>query len=68
MADDERAQRFLDLTGMTADGLRGAIGLPSTQRAVLDFLCAHEPDLIAAAQALDVAPETLAAARGRQEQ
>jgi len=30
---------------------------------VLDFLCAHEPDLVAAAQALDVPPQVLAAAR-----
>jgi hypothetical protein len=32
---------------------------------VLDFLCAHEPDLIAAAAALDVEPDELAAARDR---
>ena len=34
-------------------------------RAVLDFLCAHEPDLVAAADALGVAPADLAALRGR---
>jgi hypothetical protein len=33
--------------------------------AVLDFLCAHEPDLIAAAEALGLAPAELAAARER---
>jgi len=31
--------------------------------AVLDYLCGHEPDLIAAADALGVAPAQLAAAR-----
>ena len=38
---------------------------PATQRAVLDFLCGHEPDLIAAAESLGVAPAELAAARDR---
>jgi hypothetical protein len=32
---------------------------------VLDFLCAHEPDLVAAADALGVAPQELAGARAR---
>jgi hypothetical protein len=46
-----RARRFLDLTGLDPDALRAAIGEPATHRAVLDFLCAHEPDLVAAAEA-----------------
>jgi hypothetical protein len=33
--------------------------------AVIEFLCAHEPDLIAAAAALGVEPQDLAAARER---
>jgi adenine/guanine phosphoribosyltransferase-like PRPP-binding protein len=32
---------------------------------VLDFLCAHEPDLIAAAEALGLTPAALAAVRDR---
>jgi len=32
---------------------------------VLDFLCAHEPDLIAAAEALGVEPQDLVAAGER---
>ena len=31
--------------------------------AVLDFLCAHEPDLVAAAEALGVRPQDLVSAR-----
>ena len=58
-----RARRFLDITGLTPEGLRAAVGEPATHRAVLDFLCAHEPDLIAAAESLGVAPAALAAAR-----
>jgi len=32
---------------------------------VLDFLCAHEPDLVAAAESLGLAPGQLAALRER---
>jgi hypothetical protein len=58
-----RAGRFLAITGLDADGLRAAIGEPATHLAVLDFLCAHEPDLVAAAEALGLAPGELAATR-----
>ena len=60
-----RAERFLAVTGLDPDGLRGAIGEPATHAAVLDFLCAHEPDLVAAAAALDLSPAELAAMRER---
>jgi hypothetical protein len=60
-----RAERFLAITGLDADGLRAAIREPATHLAVLDFLCAHEPDLIAAAEALGLAPGDLAAVRDR---
>ncbi len=60
-----RAQRFLSITGLDPDSLRAAIGEPATHRAVLDFLCAHEPDLVAAAEALGLAPGELAAMRDR---
>ncbi|OYW46191.1 MAG: hypothetical protein B7Z33_09885 [Sphingomonadales bacterium 12-68-11] len=65
LADDQRAQRFLDLTGLSPGGLRAAIAEPSTHRAVLEFLCAHEPDLVAASEALGLRPQALAAARDR---
>jgi hypothetical protein len=65
LGDDARARRFLDLTGLTPESLRGALAEPATHRAVLDFLCAHEPDLIGASEALGVAPGELAAARER---
>ena len=63
LSDAPRAQRFLDLTGLTPDGLRQAVGARSTHRAVLEFLCAHEPDLVSASEELGVAPQELAAAR-----
>jgi hypothetical protein len=65
LADTARAQRLLDLTGLDPDGLRSALGESATHRAVLDFLCAHEPDLVAAAEALGLEPAELASARER---
>jgi hypothetical protein len=65
LSDTPRAERFLALTGLTPDTLRASIDQPETHRAVLDFLCAHEPDLIAAAEALDMSPAALAELRGR---
>src|SRR5690606_14234191 len=64
LADDTRARRFLDMTGLTPDELRASLDGAATQAAVLDFLCAHEPDLMAAAEAIGIAPAALAAARG----
>ncbi len=65
LGDSGRAQRLLDLTGLTPDELRAGLGDPGMLVAVLDFLCAHEPDLLAAADALGVTPQQLAAARER---
>jgi hypothetical protein len=63
LADDARAQRLLALTGLTPDDLRDRLGAPSVQAAILGFLEAHEPDLVACADALGVAPAQLVAAR-----
>jgi len=62
LSDENRADRFLSLTGMTPDALRAGINDPMILGAVLEFLANHEADLVAAAEALDIAPETLAAA------
>ncbi len=63
LSDGPRAERLLSLTGLTADELRAGLGDPALLGAVLEFLCAHEPDLVAAAEALNVTPAQLAAAR-----
>lgn len=63
LSDQDRAERFLSLTGLTPDELRASLGEPSTLGAVMDFLCAHEPDLLGAADALGVQPEMLVAAQ-----
>lgn len=65
LGDEDRRQRLMDLTGMAPEDLRAGLGDPAVLCAVLDFLCAHEPDLIAASDALGVAPQILAAASER---
>jgi Protein of unknown function (DUF3572) len=61
LAADNRAERLLALTGLTPDDLRGGLGDPAILAAVIEFLCAHEPDLVAAAEELGVEPGALAA-------
>ena len=65
LADQARAERLLALTGLTPDALRRGLGDPGMLAAVLDFLAAHEPDLVAAAAAIGVEPAALMAARER---
>jgi len=65
LGDGERAERLLALTGLTPDQLRAGLDDTAVLGAVLDFLFAHEPDLLAAAEALGVEPAALAAARER---
>ena len=60
LADERRAMRFLQLTGLDPDGLRAIAGTAALDDAVLGFLEAHQPDLVACAQALQVKPEQLA--------
>jgi len=63
LSDEDRASRFLVMTGLTTDDLRASLDQQATLVAVLDFLCAHEPDLVSAAEALGQPPESLVAAR-----
>jgi hypothetical protein len=62
LADENRAERLLALTGLTPDALRDGLTDPGVLGAVLEFLAAHEPDLLAAADALGVEPAVLAEA------
>jgi hypothetical protein len=68
LGDSRRAQRFLDLTGIGTDELRARAADPALLAALLRFLEAHEPDLIAVAEALGVKPELLIQARRELEQ
>ena len=63
LADEGRARRLLDTTGLTPDMLRAGLGDPAMLAALLRFLEAHEPDLIACADDLGTAPAALVEAR-----
>ena len=67
LAEDGRAGRLLALTGLTPDMLRARLGEPAFLAAMLRFLEGHEPDLLACAEALEVAPARLVEARRRLE-
>ena len=67
LEDSRRAERLLGLTGLTTNDLRARIDTPAVQAAVLGFLEAHEPDLIACAEAIGATPAELVAARAELE-
>jgi Protein of unknown function (DUF3572) len=63
LSDAPRAERFLDLTGLSPEELRAGLADPAILGAVLDFLANHEADLVNASFALDISPEAIIAAR-----
>jgi len=63
LGSDRRAQRFVDMTGIGTDELRSRAAEPALLSALLRFLEAHEPDLVAVAEELGVEPEELVSAR-----
>jgi outer membrane protein TolC len=63
LVESARAQRLLALTGLSPDDLRDRVGEPAVLAAVLRFVEGHEPDLLACAEDLRVAPADLVAAR-----
>jgi len=63
LGSERRAQRFIDLTGIGTDELRERAAEPALLAALLRFLEAHEPDLVAVAEDLGVDPAHLVEAR-----
>ncbi|MDO7841463.1 DUF3572 family protein [Sphingomonas immobilis] len=63
LGDPDRAQRLIDTTGLFPADLRARAGEASVLAAVLGFLEAYEPDLIACAADLEVKPEAIVHAR-----
>lgn len=61
--DSDLGPRFLDLTGLDAGSLRARVGDPALLAAALMFLEAHEPSLVATADALGLRPDELVSAR-----
>jgi hypothetical protein len=62
-SDDECLGRFLDLSGLRADTIRSAATSPGFLAAVLDYVAADEPLLIAVAGSLELKPERIMEAR-----
>jgi hypothetical protein len=67
LGENDRAERMLAVTGLDANDLRARAGEPALLAAVLSFLEAYEPDLIACADDLELQPAMLVAARERLE-
>jgi hypothetical protein len=63
LSNDARADRLLALTGLSAEDLRLRLSDVHLLAATLRFLEAHEPDLVACAEALGRVPSDLVAAR-----
>jgi hypothetical protein len=68
LSDERRAQRFLDLTGIETEELRARAGEPMLLAALIRFLEAFEPDLVAVAQEIGCKPEDLVEARRQLEE
>jgi hypothetical protein len=64
LAEPSRAERMIGLTGLDPSDLRARADDRALLAAVLGYLEAHEPDLIACAHAMGLpAPELVAARR-----
>lgn len=63
LAEPDRAMRLLSVTGLEPGDLRARAGDAAVLSAALGFLEAHEPDLVACAEELEVAPAALVRAR-----
>ncbi len=62
-ADDEYLSRFLALTGMDADGLRGSAGETGTLVAVIDFLMYDDQLVLSFAKSVGIMPNDVAQVR-----
>ena len=63
LTDERRALRFLDLTGIGTEELRRRASEPRLLSALIGFLEAYEPDLLAVSEQIGVKPGALVAAR-----
>jgi hypothetical protein len=68
LGEQRLAERFLSLSGVSPPDLRQRASDPDVLVALLRFLEAHEPDLLAVAEELGVKPVALVAARRELEQ
>jgi len=61
--EPEELQKFLNLSGVDAAGLRAAAGTPEMGVAILDYLLGHEDLLLRFCDSADVPPKELHLAR-----
>lgn len=61
--DEDKMGRFLALTGLTVDDLRGAAQQPGFLVGVLDFFMGFEPTLLKFAEASNFKPQEIVQAR-----
>lgn len=61
--DEKLLSRFFALTGLNPHSLREAASRPGFTAGILDFVLQDEQLLVAVADAQDIAPEAVAAAR-----
>jgi adenine/guanine phosphoribosyltransferase-like PRPP-binding protein len=62
VADADLGERFLAMTGLAVDDLRARAAEPGVLAALIDFVAAHETDLVTAADAIGVPPAAIIAA------
>ena len=65
LAEPDRADRLLAVTGIEPESLRARLNDPAVLAATLQFLLGNEADLLACADELGVSPEALAGAADR---
>jgi len=63
VGNEDRLERFLSLTGFAPGSLRGLAQDPAGLGAILDYLLGWEPLLLEFAEAENLPPESIAAAR-----
>ncbi len=63
LENDERIQKFLQITGVDPNDLSGLAAQPTFLLAVLDYLAGDEELLLSFAQEIQVNPETIGLAR-----
>ena len=61
LTDERRARRFLDVTGIGTGDLRRRVDDAVLLRALIGFLEAHEPDLVAVSEQIGLKPDELVA-------
>ncbi len=61
--EDDLLQRFIQVAGISPDGLRQSAANPDTQAGVLDFVLSDESLVLGFCEARGYAPETPARAR-----